>query len=337
MPCSDTLWEDVEAKWPVIANGQRVPASLREALETLYTEKRIMYNCTDVGRTIMIHGIYQRTWEVEKLNQDVVATWKLTGRSTNGVSARRKSASAAQATIAEWRNSGCDCLDVLHFAANIRVASATGLEHPLILHLHLSRIILLTPVRQMHELVISHTPETRLDTYEEVLKWALQDQYKARLAVLHAASVFWHVRRYSCDNVIEPYSIYVATLTLWIYSISRIVTKQAGYEVPKQDPQYQEDTEPLEFDHLNLDRPCDDESGMAWIRSGDLVDAHIYRVGPICKPGAPDKILKEGARLLSKQDGNTGSEAAFVWGCSETYLRDLTWFRQCLAQHRVGD
>lgn len=48
-------------------------------------------------------------------------------------------------TLSKWRNSACDCLDLLHWSANSKAALLSGLESHTILHLHLSRLILLTP------------------------------------------------------------------------------------------------------------------------------------------------------------------------------------------------
>jgi hypothetical protein len=65
-----------------------------------------------------------------------------------------------------------------------------------------------------------------------LLKWVVHDQYKARLAIIHAGSIFWHLRRYSCGAVIEPFANYLATLVIWAYSVSTSAIKLLANSVP---------------------------------------------------------------------------------------------------------
>jgi len=129
-------------------------------------------------------------------------------------------------TYSKWRNSACDCLDILHWHANSVIGAASGMEHPTVLHLHLARVILLTPFRQITQLAHLMTNEP-LPTFEEdfeiptlkrhIQRWVLEDQHKARLAMIHAGVLFWHVRRFSADAFYEPSSVFLATLALWAY------------------------------------------------------------------------------------------------------------------------
>lgn len=60
--------------------------------------------------------------------------------------------------ISGWRNAALDCVDVLHWAANAKIASLSGAEHPMVLHLHYSRIVLLVPRVALMTIVESVLP-----------------------------------------------------------------------------------------------------------------------------------------------------------------------------------
>ena len=90
-------------------------------------------------------------------------------------------------TYSAWRNTALDCVDVLHWAANGMIAQLSGAEHPTVSHLHLSRVILLVPYREIVTLAlfsISSAPtawkcpnrEEAVAAEEEVLRWAQQDE-----------------------------------------------------------------------------------------------------------------------------------------------------------------
>lgn len=53
----------------------------------------------------------------------------------------------------------------------------------------------------------------------QVLQWAIQDQFKAQLSVIHAGALLWHVRRFSTESFMEPFGIYISTLLLWAYIV----------------------------------------------------------------------------------------------------------------------
>ncbi|KFY13867.1 hypothetical protein V492_02990 [Pseudogymnoascus sp. VKM F-4246] len=236
LPCPEQIWDEpMLNKAPLlILNGG--PPSLCLALDVLYTEKRLVSNLGELSRILLIHGMYRRVWEVARYQSDILSDWVPTAlsESHHGVTSEKTTAPLMSSVVSRWTNGSCDCLDVLHWSAKSRILQASGLEHPTILHLHLARLILLAPVSDLQELARvklrqetqSHS-ESFLDaTMQEqdlrntVRRWVAHDQYKARLAIIHAGSVFWYLRRYSCGAVIEPFANYLATLVLWAYSIA---------------------------------------------------------------------------------------------------------------------
>lgn len=224
------------------------PPSLCLALDVLYTEKRLVSNLGELSRILLIHGMYRRVWEVARYQSDILSDWVPTAlsESHHGVASEKTTMPLTSSVVSRWTNGSCDCLDVLHWSAKSRILQASGLEHPTILHLHLARLILLAPVSDLQELARvklrqetqSHT-ESYLDAnmqeqdlQNSIHKWVAHDQYKARLAIIHAGSVFWYLRRYSCGAVIEPFANYLATLVLWAYSIATSSAKLLASSTP---------------------------------------------------------------------------------------------------------
>ena len=212
------------------------PPSLCLALDVLYIEKRLLPNLGELSRILLIHGMYRRVWEVARYHSDSLSDWVPTALSEHHhiISTEKSALPSAKPVVSSWINGSCDCLDVLHWSAQSSILQASGFEHPTILHLHLSRLILLAPVSDLQELAKaklhretrSHSEAYLYTTMQEqgllnsLFKWVAHDQYKARLAIIHAGSVFWHLRRYRCGAVIEPFANYLATLVLWAYSVS---------------------------------------------------------------------------------------------------------------------
>lgn len=144
----------------------------------------------------------------------------------------------------------------------------------------------------------------------------------------HAGALLWHVRRYSSNSFLEPFAIYSATLVIWRYSVSVQIfrrhhqgesqvrqygTMHATADSPQASvledtaatSESEDDPEPS---FIHLDRPCDDEMVQTFVRCGHRMTGYMLRVGDICAPSAPKKILKEGVRLLACR-GDTEASA----------------------------
>lgn len=308
--------------------------TLLQGLETLYIEKKLMPGTSEFGKLLLIYGICRRTKEVCQQSQSQLTAWSPSARPEPRQALQYKGETwpPSSELLSQWRNSACDCLDIIHWSANSKAVAAWGWEHSTILHLHLSRILLLTPLAHIQTLAtswrfrdagIDSDPGRTTKTRELVLRWAIQDQYKARLSVVHAGCLLWHVRRYSTQAFLEPYAIYVSTLVLWAYSsalqlynyheaaMEPLAVSPISTDVPTA-PQTMNATsstdEPTAANEIDpdalttvvhLDRPLDDELVQLYIRWGGKMTAHLSRVGDISGTTAPQKILEEGHRLLS--------------------------------------
>lgn len=332
LPSHESLWDATsEEDWKVIYHGDNV--SLHSAIEVLFIEKRSIPNICEFGHTLLLHALYQRLWEVSDYFQSPLTCW-------NPNAARQPREAAIPSSpvwlpgvpmYSKWRNSACDCLDTLHWHANGTIAKAAGFEHPTVLHLHAARVVLLVPFREIRNLATSLANATipwdsrleRNSDWQHAWRWVKHDQYKARLSMIHAGSVFWHVRRYSTNAFHEPVSVFLATLALWAYGIcsynpcSRL-SQTASLPIAARQDQAEDDATPT---FVHLDRPCDDEIVQLFVREGQTMRGNVTGVGDICSPQGPSRVLKEGIRILSG--------LCSTWGITHEYIDILSRLRDC--------
>jgi hypothetical protein len=189
------------------------------------------------------------------------------------------------------------------------------MEHPTTLHLHVARVVLLTPFREITRLASSvvdeNSPET-IAAKKLVQRWAAEDHYKARLAMIHAGVLFWHVRRYSADGFYESSSVFLATLALWAYGTFSKTTPVQNHR--EESPSSGPDAEIPFPTSIQLDRPADDELVQLFVKRGASMRAKILGVGDVCGPKGPERILIAGRKLLLDLK---------CWGISRQYVATL--------------
>lgn len=327
LPCKEDIWQagtdhmQAPIKQPI----------LEEALRVLYVEKRLLKNTGDFARVLLIHGLYCQTWDVGASFSRPLLRW--TPSSQKGDAQSQDLTGPAWLPqiplYNQWRNAACDCLDVLHWIANSDIAKA-GTENSTVLHLHFARIVLLAPyeaIRGMAELLVSEdirdgdAAERFQRECHQVQKWITDDQFKARLALVHCGIFFWHVRRYSLDAFYEPTKVFLVTLVVWAYG-SFCPPQQTGTSSrgsssnnnrPREDDDWSCDLD--DISSIRLDRPCDDELVQLFIKRGRSMTATIMGVGNITAASGPLRMLKEGRKLLSTLD---------KWPIRNRYLQVLT-------------
>ncbi|KAJ5758217.1 uncharacterized protein N7511_006911 [Penicillium nucicola] len=350
LPCHEPAWER-----PSLANIQ-IAQKFSDALDTIYIEKQLPPKLSDLSHVLLIHAIYRRTIEVFDQSRMRLSTWNPTAsvQTLTSEPSPTQEWPPSSSIVSNWRNAACDSLDILNWAANSNAAESCW-EEPTILYLHLSRLILLAPTDHFQTLVKypamnkqgwPNSTTSGLQQYEharsQVLQWAIRDQFKARLSVVHAGALLWHVRRFSTNNVIEPFSIYIATLLLWAYSASTSAigshdsaTCRASHDITQngKDGAWLDDSDD-EPSWIRLDRPLDDELVQTYIHVGDKMSAHLKGVGDIVKHGAPLKILKQGLYLLTGEkyggnakDSNSGSileeVTTYTWDIQRSYAETI--------------
>lgn len=318
LPCTDDMFEAVDAEsWQVI-EAKHTPVTFQEALTNLYVDKTLVSNLGDLGHILLIYGIIQRTREVHDLVQQPMSLIEPSAER------RRSSEMILQTDWApniplylKWRNSGCDCLDILHWQANAAIGLAGGLEPTKVMHLHFARVLMLVPLHDLLGLarlidssfrsaVASGTnPPEEMKFKRNIQRWAISDQYKARLAAIHAGVTFWHVRKYSTNAYYEPFAVLSATLTLWALS-----TFSTNVDIPAHSPDAIDGQEsPTTSNIILIDRPTDDELVQQFVRDGRRMKVVMTGVEDLWSPYAPFRILKEGRRLLATLGAWSGEQA----------------------------
>ncbi|KAL4887463.1 fungal-specific transcription factor domain-containing protein [Aspergillus karnatakaensis] len=318
LPCNEKIWQAASFRiWTGLReeiSGQET-ISLYDAILTLYIEKRLIPDIGELSHILLIHALYHRMWEVGDYFRRPLSFWSPTAKKQS-----RKLAIPSGSvwlpgipSYSKWRNSACDCLDILHWTANGTIAKANGHEHPTILHLHTARIILLAPFREIRLLVnllatqkVNWEDRQQVIEWHYVLRWIKHDQYKARLAVIHAGSVLYHVRKFSTNAFHEPVATYLAILTLWAYGLCY---KQASPDLTTT--RRDSTTEPSV---INLDQPCSDELVQSFVREGQMMKGMLTNVGDICASRGPEQILRVGCETLS---------GLHSWGIAKEFMMTL--------------
>lgn len=279
----------------------------------IYIEKRLVSETSEFSHILLIHALYHRMWEVGENFCRPLSFWNPTAKKQSLDSAIPSGSVWLPGipSYSKWRNSACDCLDILHWAANSTIAQAAGMEHPTVLHLHASRLVLLTPFREIRYLATSLAQETirwgehqRTVEWHYIGRWVKHDQYKARLAIIHAGTTLWHVRRYSTNAFHEPGAVFLAVLTLWAYGYyNGQIAQSSNSHAESSDPSL-----------IHLDRPCDDELVQLFVRQGQNMKGNVSGVGDICSRNGPEKVLRIGCETLA---GLTS------WGISKRFITIL--------------
>ncbi|KAI3397350.1 hypothetical protein diail_10800 [Diaporthe ilicicola] len=335
LPCKEDTWQAGE-------DHMQAPTkqpTLEKALRVLYVEKRLLKNTGDFARVLLVHGLYCQTWDVGASLNRPLLRWTPSSQKGNAESQGLTGpAWLPQIPLYNhWRNAACDCLDVLHWIANSDIAKA-GTENTTVLHLHFARIVLLAPygpIRAMAELLVSEdvrdgNAAQRFQGHcQQVQKWITDDQFKARLALVHCGVFFWHVRRYSTDAFYEPTKVFLVTLVVWAYG-SLCPPQQPGASLrgsakgrPREDEDWSNDLD--DISSIRLDRPCDDELVQLFIKRGRSMTATIMGVGCITAASGPLRMLREGRKLLSTLDR---------WPIRYRYLELLTRLINVCSQDR---
>ncbi|KAJ5832213.1 hypothetical protein N7474_000524 [Penicillium riverlandense] len=282
-----------------------VNESLYDAVQIIYIEKRLITAIGEFSHILLIHALYHRMWEVGDYFRRPLSFWNPTAKKQSRESAIPTGSVWLPGipSYSKWRNSACDCLDILHWTANSTIAKAAGLEHPTVLHLHASRLILLAPFREIRSLATSLAEGTlrwskRHQTLEwqYIWRWAKHDQYKARLSLIHAGVTLWHVRRYSTNAFHEPVAAFLAVLTLWAYGLCH--AHAAPLPPAETNSPRLQGSQP-EPSFIHLDRPCDDELVQLFVREGHAMTGNVTGVGDICAPDGPERILRVGCETLA--------------------------------------
>lgn len=303
--------------------------SLYDAVHILYIEKRLASGIDDFSHILLIHTLYHRLWEVGDCFRRPLSFWNPTAKKQPRETAILVGSVwlPGIASYSKWRNSACDCLDILHWTADSTVAKAAGLDHPTVLHLHVARLVLLTPFREIRSFATSLATEKlpwsrrhQAVEWQYVWRWIKLDQYKARLSIVHAGAALGHVRQHSANAFHEPVAVFLAVLTLWAYGSchSQASEESSPHILGSRAESLRESRS------IHLDRPSDDELVQHFVCEGHLMRGSIAGVGDICAAEGPGRILRVGCETLSELS---------AWGISKRLIAILARLADMESQH----
>ncbi|OAP56871.1 hypothetical protein AYL99_08983 [Fonsecaea erecta] len=317
LPCPDGQWTADMAEWTRLRTAalhSRTP-TLLEALQNLYVDKRLLPGLGEFSQILLINGLFHRTWEVQGVVTQSLSHFEPSAQkqASDNLQPKVPIWPPAIPLFSRWRNSACDCLDILHWSANATIGAASGMEHPTVLHLHLARVVLLAPltdivlysyylIRSSGELArfFPYVSSTEAEEHRQsIQRWAIQDQYKARLAAIHAGVVFWHVRLYSINGFYESTAVALAALLFWAlsaFSPKKPKSRRVGDEGGTPSPGSPHSSDMCDI--ILIDRPTDDELVQQFVRQGNVMRANMTGVGDIFGPKGPRRVLAEGQKLL---------------------------------------
>ncbi|KAK4556244.1 hypothetical protein LTR86_006941 [Recurvomyces mirabilis] len=359
LPTSEELWEaESFAKWyqtrrsnglmdssqAAFMDEERRQPTLAAAVAKLHHQLTLDDGTSQFASTVLIHAVIKRSWDVSQYLNGPLYTSESEEHS-GSQQAPPATYLASVPSFPRWRNRACDSLDVLHWDALANSAKARGLEGPVFLQLHLARLLLLTPVKELliltdlqsldrsviylpHQLAWQRLSKATCERHISI--WASQDRYKARLAVVHAGAVFWHVRR-----AVTPRG---ETTDLARGDTVQDRQQRHGGGSPLQGAH----VEPDGANHLvgrasnasqrglwsrmpqryDIDRPVDDELVQHFVRKGQAsVILKAEGVEDLCTAAGARQILLEAVTILRASNS--------IWPLSENYA--LTLEAQALA------
>lgn len=366
LPCSDSAWNASSPDtWSASIRNASLMPSLCLALEKLYNSKNLDPSYSDLSQTMIIHALYQRTWEVGTHIKQPLSEWVPTGKARGFLNTPSKDNFwlPLYPLYANWRNSACDCLDVIHWQASSAVAKASGVEHPLILQLHLARIVLLTPFQEIQDLLFSligkvgnsakasfyvhdgsyqprnsaKLPQIRKITW----RWLREDQHKARLAMVHAGSVFWYVRRYAALSFFEPFAVYLASLVLFTYGSYKSAALERDAAAASQGaeggPSGPDASAPVQPSRMERKQHPVKFMSKAAVQSGSSSGSMVQHISPLSQTGTETTSLEQEA-AASPQAADSGSSSDDEMSSSDEQPEFIHLDRPCddeMVQHFV--
>lgn len=174
--------------------------SLQSAVQQIFRDKQVKEDLGEFSRILVLHGVYSEIFQIKQYCKRPLASWAPSAQIAEERESPEKNSHSNSGVQLEWlpghplfsswRNAALDCIDTLHWAANATIALNAGAEHPTVMHLHVSRIILLVPFDDIITLAfsvmpVSHQKQGRKPSVKEtlaaesqVLQWARRDEVR---------------------------------------------------------------------------------------------------------------------------------------------------------------
>ena len=147
----------------------------------------------------------------------------------------------------------------------------------------------------------------------------MEDPRKARLCLIHAGVLFWHIRRHSASGFYESSVVLLSTVTLWAFSHFHGTTTKTPLQEEDDgtvidSPSGATNLEAFDtrVSCISLDRPADYELVQLFIARGDQMKALMAGVDDILAAGSSTRLLREGIKLARRQKFWTDADRAVI-------------------------
>ncbi|RGP76923.1 transcription factor [Fusarium longipes] len=179
----DGLWfQNCSSEWSKAYRSVQENPSLASALGSLFRDRTAKSDLGELSRILLLHAVYQEYSTVNTYCKRPLSTWM----PQDNPDRRSEDGSMVNLADSNWRNAALDCVDTLHWAANATIASLLGAEHPTVLHLHFSRVVLLVPRKTLITLAkymaapdserrVAANQRKAVQAEREISEWAQQD------------------------------------------------------------------------------------------------------------------------------------------------------------------
>ncbi|GKT64406.1 fungal transcription factor [Colletotrichum tofieldiae] len=154
-----------------------------------------------------------------------------------------------------------------------------------------------------------------IETRMRLSTWVLGNGEDARTAVSHAGRLFGLLRDHPCHGYHEPSAGFLASLCLWVYSMSQSGSLLGPFgrclSANCESQQMSEQTrDAIPF---RIDQDSSTKLTKEWISRGCHIRCFLGGVGSLHKPEFSGRVLDQGIRLISSlNEWETGEPLASV-------------------------
>lgn len=140
-----------------------------------------------------------------------------------------------------------------------------------------------------------------IETRMRLSTWVLGSGKDARIAASHAGKLFGLLRHHPTQGYHEPPFAFLASLSLWVYSISNSRSLLGPFSRCLQprcwsQKSSEQTTNPAP---LRIDEESDIRTTREWVSQGCHIPGSLGGVGSLYEPGFSTQILDQGIRLIA--------------------------------------
>lgn len=140
-----------------------------------------------------------------------------------------------------------------------------------------------------------------IETHMRLSTWVLGSGKDARIAASHAGKLFGLLRHHPTQGYHEPPSAFLASLSLWVYSISnsKSLLGPFGRCLQQRCWSQKSSEQTTNTAPLRIDEESDIKITREWVSKGCHIPGSLGGVGSLYEPEFSAQILDQGIRLIA--------------------------------------